>query len=82
MAARPRAFPDGVAGSGPRMTEQRPDTDERHEPGGTPSPGPDNLTAKPATPGTEEAGKATAVPGAYEADDAEQERGRAVKPGN
>jgi hypothetical protein len=67
------------------MTEQRPDTDERHEPGGTPSPGPDNLTAKPAkpaTPGTEEAGKATAVPGAYEADDAEQERGRAVKPGN
>jgi hypothetical protein len=79
MAARPRAFPDGVAGSGPRMTEQRPDTDERHEPGGTPSPGPDNLTAKPATPGTEEASKATAVPGAY---DAEQERGRAVKPGN
>jgi hypothetical protein len=82
MAARPRAFPDGVAGSGPRMTEQRPDTDERHEPGGTPYPGTDNLTAKPATPGTEEAGKATAVPGAYEADDAEQERGRAVKPGN
>jgi hypothetical protein len=64
------------------MTEQRPDTDERDEPGGTPSPGPDNLTAKPATPGTEEASKATAVPGAYEADDAEQERGRAVKPGN
>ena len=64
------------------MTEQRPDTDDRADPAGTPSPGPDNLTAKPRTPGTDDAGAATAVPGAYEADDAEQQRGKAVKPGN
>ncbi len=62
------------------MSEQRPDTDERDEPGGTPSPGPDNLTDRPQTPGDD--GGAKAVPGAYEADDAEQERGKAVKPGN
>ncbi len=65
------------------MTEQRPDTDERDEPGGTPSPGPDNLTARPAVPGNDGGGGApTAVPGAYEADDAERERGKEVKPGN
>ena len=64
------------------MTEQRPDTDERDEPGGTPSPGPDNLTAKPATPGTDDAHRPTAVPGAYQADENEQRRGRDVKPGN
>ena len=64
------------------MDEQRPDTDERNEPAGTPSPGPDNLTAKPATPGTDDAGEATAVPGASDADHAEQERGRAVNPGH
>ena len=63
------------------MTEERPDTDQRNEPAGTPSPGPDDLTATPAIPGTDDAGP-TAVPGAYEADDAEQERGKAVKPGN
>ena len=63
------------------MTEQRPDTGERDEPGGTPSPGPDNLTARPAVPGDDGAGAPKAVPGAYEADD-EQERGREVKPGN
>ena len=64
------------------MIQERPDTDERNEPAGTPSPGPDNLTDKPATPGTDDAGKPTAVPGAYESDDAERERGKAVKPGN
>jgi hypothetical protein len=64
------------------MTEQRPDTDERNEPGGTSSPGPDNLIEKPATPGTDDGDTATAVPGAYAADDAERERGKAVKPGN
>lgn len=64
------------------MTEQRPDTDERNEPGGTPSPGPDNLTDKPVTPGTGDAGTPSAVPGAYEADEADQERGKAMKPGN
>jgi hypothetical protein len=63
------------------MTE-RPDTDERDEPAGTPSPGPDNLTAKPATPGADDAHQASAVPGAYEADEGAQERGKAVKPGN
>jgi hypothetical protein len=64
------------------VSEQRPDTDERDEPAGTPSPGPGNLTAKPATPGTDDAGTASAVPGAYEADEAARERGKAVKPGN
>jgi hypothetical protein len=64
------------------MTEQRPDTDERNEPAGTPSPGPGNLTATPVTPGHDDDGRPGAVPGAYEADETEQERGRAVKPGN
>jgi hypothetical protein len=64
------------------MTEERPDTDDRAEPAGTPSPGPDNLTAKPATPGGDDAGRPSAVPGAYEADEAEREHGNAVKPGN
>ncbi|TFV77604.1 hypothetical protein E4P39_06490 [Blastococcus sp. CT_GayMR19] len=64
------------------MSEQRPDTDERDEPAGTPSAGPGNLTAKPATPGTDDAGTASAVPRAYEADEAAKERGKAVKPGN
>lgn len=64
------------------MTEQRPDTDERDEPAGTPSPGQHDLTARPSTPGSDDAGTPTAVPGAYQADDAEQERGKAVKPGN
>ena len=34
------------------------------------------------TPGDDDAGAPTAVPGAYEADEADQERGKAVKPGN
>ncbi len=63
------------------MTEQsRPDTDERDEPGGTPSTGPDSLVQRPLSPGDD--GAARAVPGAYDADDAAQERGKAVKPGN
>lgn len=64
------------------MSEHRPDTDEHDEPAGTPSPGPANLIDKPATPGTDDAEQPTAVPGAYEADEAAQQRGRAVKPGN
>ncbi len=64
------------------MTQERPDTDDRAEPGGTPSPGPDDLTSAPAHPGTGRTGQPAAVPGAYEADEAEQERGKAVKPGN
>jgi hypothetical protein len=64
------------------MTEQRPDTDERDDPAGTPSAGPDNLTARPAVPGDDGGGAPKAVPGAYEADDDDRERGKAVKPGN
>ncbi len=63
------------------MTDERPDTDERDEPGGTPSPGPENLTDRPLAPGGDD-GAAKAIPGAYEAGEAEQERGKAVKPGN
>jgi hypothetical protein len=57
-------------------------TEHRHEPGGTPSPGPEDLTARSTTPGGHDEHQATAVPGAYEADDEEIERGKAVKPGN
>ena len=64
------------------MATDRPDTDDRAEPAGTPSPGPGNLTAKPVTPGTTDDGRPSAVPGAYEADDEDRERGKAVKPGN
>ena len=63
------------------MTDERPDTD-RTDPAGTPSPGPDNLIDKPATPGDDDAGAPTAVPGAYEADEDAQARGREQKPGN
>lgn len=63
------------------MTEARPDTDEHREPGGTPSPGPADLTDRPVTPGTDDGAGARAVPGAYEADDTDRERGKAVKPG-
>ena len=64
------------------MTESRPDTDDRAETGGTPPPGSGDLTDRPAEPGSGEAGGPAAVPGAYEADEADQERGKAVKPGN
>jgi hypothetical protein len=63
------------------MTESQPDTDDRPDPGGTPSPGPGHLTDGPAVPG-DRGNEPKATPGAYEADDAEQERGKAVKPGN
>jgi hypothetical protein len=64
------------------VADPRPDTDEHAEPGGSPTHGQDNLIRKPATPGTDDGQTPTAVPGAYEADDDEQERGKAVKPGN
>jgi hypothetical protein len=64
------------------MTEQRPDTDERDEPGGTPSPGPHDLTARPQQPGSHGDDGPAAVPGAYESSEAAQGRGKAVKPGN
>ena len=63
------------------MSEQRPDTDERSEPAGTPSTGQGDLTARPVIPG-DDAGEAKAVPGAYEADEQDQARGRERKPGN
>ena len=63
------------------MTEQRPDTDERSEPAGTPSTGQGDLTARPVVPGDDD-GEAKAVPGAYEADEQDQARGRERKPGN
>ena len=53
---------------GPRSDDPRPDTDERDEPGGTSSPGPHDLIAKPVTPG-DDAGAATAAPGTYRADE-------------
>jgi hypothetical protein len=64
------------------MTESRPDTDDRAEPGGTPAPGSADLTDRPAQPGTGDSGRPAAVPGVYDADEAERERGKAVKPGN
>jgi hypothetical protein len=62
------------------VAEPHPDTDERAEPGGTPTQGQDDLIQKPVTPGIDDG--PTAVPGAYEADDEERERGQAVKPGS
>jgi hypothetical protein len=64
------------------MTEQRPDTDDRAEPGGTPSSRQGDLIDRPQQPGTGGSDRPAAVPGAYDADDAEKERGKAVKPGN
>lgn len=64
------------------MAEPRPDTDERAEPGGSPTHGQDDLIRTPVVPGTDDAGTSAAVPGAHEADDDERERGKAVKPGN
>ena len=63
------------------MTEQRPDTDDRHEPGGTPTTGGGDLTDRPVTPGNATA-QPSAVPGVYAADDDDLERGRDMKPGN
>ena len=64
------------------MSHARPDTDGQGEPGGTPSPGPDNLIDKPITPGSDDGGTASATPGVYETDEGDRERGKAVKPGN
>jgi len=49
--------------------------------GGTPSPGPGHLTDRPAVPG-DGGDEPKATPGTYAADDAQRERGKAVKPGN
>jgi hypothetical protein len=63
------------------MSESRPDTDVRPDPGGTPSPGPEHLTEGPVVPGAR-GDEPKATPGVYAADDAQRERGKAVKPGN
>jgi len=68
-------------GSDMAMTEQRPDTDDRGEPGGTPTAGQEHLTDGPIAPGAR-GDEPKAVPGAYESDAEDQERGKAVKPGN
>jgi hypothetical protein len=55
------------------------------DPGGTPEPEAGSLTRTPTTPersGDGEVGPPKATPGTYEADDAERERGKDVKPGN
>ena len=55
------------------------------DPGGTPEPQAGSLTRPPTAPEQSTAGEVEppkATPGAYEADDAEQERGKQVKPGN
>ncbi len=60
------------------MTEHRPDTDDRGEPGGTPTASAGNLTDRPVTPGDDDT-RPSSVPGAYAADD--EDRERAVEPG-
>lgn len=64
------------------MSHARPDTNDRGEPGGTPSPGPDNLIDKPITPGSNDGGTASAVPGVYGADQVEREHGEAAGAGH
>ncbi len=63
-----------------RPDTDRPDTDEHAEPGGSPTQGQHDLIRKPVTPGADDG--PSAVPGAYEADDDDRERGKAVKSGN
>jgi len=57
----------------------------RPDPGGTAEPQAGSPTRTPTTPEQSKAGEVEppeATPGAYEADDTEQERGKQVKPGN
>jgi hypothetical protein len=54
------------------------------DPGGTPEPGAGSLTRSPTTTEQSGAGEVeppVVTPGAYEADDAEKERGKRMKPG-
>ena len=62
------------------MADPRPDTDEHADPGGTPARHQGDLVDKAVTPGADDG--PTAVPGAYEADEDDQQRGKDVKPGN
>ena len=55
------------------------------DPGGTAEPQSGSLTRTPTTTEQSKAGETEppeATPGAYEADEAEQQRGKQVKPGN
>lgn len=56
-------------------------TEHRHDPSGTRGGETDHLTDRATLPGEGDAA-ATAIPGAYEADEEDVERGKAVKPGN
>jgi hypothetical protein len=63
------------------VSDPRPDTDEHAEPGGSPTAGQHDLIRKPVTPGAGDESPAASTPGVHESDDAERERGKAVKPG-
>jgi hypothetical protein len=55
------------------------------DPGGTPEPQSGSLTRTPTTPEQSRAGEVEpprATPGAYESDEADEQRGKQVKPGN
>jgi hypothetical protein len=56
-------------------------SEHHHDPSGTPPTGPRHLTDRAIAPGESEP-TPKAAPGTYEADEAEQQRGREVKPGN
>jgi hypothetical protein len=56
-------------------------TEHRHDPSGTRGEESDHLTDRATLPGEDDA-TASAIPGAYEADEDDRERGKAVKPGN
>jgi hypothetical protein len=56
-------------------------TEHRHDPSGTRREETDHLTDRATLPGEGDPGS-TAIPGAYEADEDDKERGKAVKPGN
>lgn len=58
---------------------------EHPDPGGTPEPRQGSLTRTPTTPEQSRAGEVeppVATPGSHDADAAEQEHGKHVKPGN
>ena len=56
-------------------------SEHHHDPSGTRADETDHLTNRATLPGESDPGP-TAAPGAYEADDDDKERGKAVKPGN
>ena len=56
-------------------------SEHHHDPSGTPPTEPRHLTDRAIAP-VENEPTPKAAPGTYEADEAEQQRGREVKPGN